>query len=107
MTSQSPYRAPRRESPAKLQPGDVVDVTLSPSGQTHRRKYRVFAHMTVLSVDGDTVTASGKGVGSARFTWGPNPWSCSLVDFGYQGRSLDGRYMFWFHSRPVDAAATP
>ena len=99
MTSQSPYRLDNA-CPEKLQPGDIVEISLSPSGQIHRRKNRAFAEMMVLSVDGDTVTASGKGVGAARFTWGPNPWSCNLVDLGYRGRSLDGRYMFWFKSRP-------
>ena len=102
MSSQTPYRLDNG-CPEKLQPGDIIEVTLSPSRQLHRRKNRAFAEMTVIKAEADQVVASGKGVGSARFTWCKNPWSDGLVNLGYHGWSPCRRYMFWFKSRPENA----
>ena len=107
MTSQSPYRL-NPDTPAQLQVGDVVSIAYRPSGLTlsRRRKPTMFAELTVISVDGDNVVASGKGVGAARFRWAPDPRP-EVVDLGHHGYDATGKYSFWFKSRPIDNAENP
>ena len=101
MTSRSPYRL-RDPGPAQLLIGDVVSMAYKAPGQNSayaKRKPTAFAELTVIQIDGDSIVASGKGVGAVRFFWraDPNP---EIVDLGYHGKDPTGRYSFWFKRRP-------
>lgn len=80
MTSQTPYRAPRREPPYKLEVGDTLEISYV--GSEKRLSGARFT-VTILSLERDPsryrLVVSGKGCGAMRLTCSiAEPWAgCS------------------------------